>query len=393
MPAPTDQAKNSKQAIASGQDTGQCSEVAARLVAFYLPQFHPIPENDAWWGKGFTEWTNVTRAKPLFSGHFQPRQPGQLGFYDLSNAETRAAQAEMARSHGIEGFCYWHYWFEGSRLLERPFDEVLTSGEPNFPFCLAWANHDWSRAWMGDTKDVLVKQSYSSQDDQRHARWLVRAFSDRRYLRIGDRPIFVIYQPHSLPNPQVTTGTFRNECVRQGLPEPYLVGINNAGSAADARTLGFDETLIHQPYLWALPGAGDGGSRARRFLRCLRHRLPRNLRHRTFSPCLKVYDYSEALRLMAEREVNYPHIPCLFVGWDNTARRGRDAIIVLNATPEKFEAALRDVVKLVSHKPFEQRLVFLNAWNEWAEGMYLEPDQRWGASFLEAVRRVNVCCT
>src|ERR671925_1451295 len=163
---------------------------AARLIAFYLPQFHPVPENDEWWGSGFTEWANVARARPAFRGHYQPHLPGELGFYDLRLPEVRAAQAELAASHGIEGFCWWHYWFEGRRLLGRPFDDVLASGEPSFPFCLAWANESWSRRWLGEERDILQEQTYSPRDDAQHARWLTRAFADQRYVRVEGRPLY-----------------------------------------------------------------------------------------------------------------------------------------------------------------------------------------------------------
>src|SRR5262245_48407283 len=198
----------------------------ALLIAFYLPQYHPIPENDAWWGKGFTEWTNVSKARPLFRGHDQPRRPTDLGYYDLRVPETRFAQAELARAYGLEGFCYWHYWFEGRRLLERPFNEVLASGEPDFPFCLAWANETWSRRWLGEERDILMKQGYSTEDDRNHGRWLTRAFADPRYIRIGGRPVFLIYRPFDLPEPRATTDAFRGACVKEGLPEPHLIGVD-----------------------------------------------------------------------------------------------------------------------------------------------------------------------
>ena len=166
------------------------TDESVRAIAFYLPQFHPIPENDAWWGKGFTEWTNVAKARPLFRGHYQPHLPADLGFYDLRLPETREAQAELAREHGISGFCYYHYWFHGRRLLERPFQEVLESGRPKFPFCLCWANEPWSRRWLGEEQDILIAQTYSREDDEAHSEYLSSVFSDERYITVGNRPVF-----------------------------------------------------------------------------------------------------------------------------------------------------------------------------------------------------------
>jgi hypothetical protein len=190
-----------------------------RLIAFYLPQFHPIPENDDWWGKGFTEWRNVVQAKPLFPGHYQPHLPADLGFYDLRVPETRQAQADLAREYGIHGFCYYHYWFKGRRLLERPFNEVLTSGQPDFPFCLCWANESWTRAWDGQSGVILMKQEYSEEDDYQHIRWLSNVFRDKRYIRYEGKPLFLVYRVRDLPNPLQTTEIWRNEARRAGIGE------------------------------------------------------------------------------------------------------------------------------------------------------------------------------
>lgn len=336
------------------------SAARARLVAFYLPQFHPIPENDAWWGRGFTEWTNVSKSVPLFPGHGQPHIPADLGYYDLRVPETRLAQAELARDHGIGAFCYWHYWFEGRRLLERPFHEVLESGAPDFPFCLAWANETWSRRWLGEEKEILLRQTYSEADEERHARWLVGAFRDRRYLRVGDRPVFLVYRPLDLPEPRRFTDVVRRACRLAGLADPMLLGISSHRQA-DFRPSGFDGNVEFEPQLGVIPDPlGDG---------------------------LKVADYTASREKMAHARGSAVAHPCIMVSWDNTPRRGANGIVFTDATPAAFEAGLRAMIDSVQHQPAEERLVFINAWNEWAEGNHLEPCLRHGRGYLEAVRR------
>jgi lipopolysaccharide biosynthesis protein len=351
-----------------------------RIVAFYLPQFHPIPENDAWWGKGFTEWINVTRARPAFHGHHQPQLPANLGFYDLRLPEIRQAQADLAQEHGLYGFCYYHYWFKGKRLLDRPFTEVLRSGAPHLPFCLCWANESWSRRWLGDEKAILMKQEYSFQDDIDHARALLPAFADPRHMHINGRPVFLIYRPKDLPEPRRTTDVFREEAVRVGLAEPYMIGVNAHCFHDDCRPLGFDHTLDFRPQLGALPDAFLERPSARVFAR--------NVKKGILSGRLKVYGYEEAVRLMSSRKRHHPMIPCLFVGWDNTPRRGRQAIIVTHSTPQAFEKHLRDAIPECAALDGSNQLLFVNAWNEWAEGNYLEPNQKFGLGYLEAVKRV-----
>lgn len=359
----------------------RCLNRRARLIAFYLPQFHPIPENDAWWGKGFTEWTNVTRAKPIFRGHRQPLLPADLGFYDLRVPEVREAQAELARAHGIEAFCYWHYWFHGKRILERPFAEVLRSGKPDFPFCLSWANESWSRSWLGDNRQVILDQRYSADDDVAHARWLAEAFADPRYLRVRGRPLFLIYRPKNLPEPRRTTDTIRAEITRLGLPEPFLAGCDAHSFGVDMREYGFDLTQHHEPQLGVLPGALSDS-----FREGLGHIIRGD---RTFRRA-KVYRYADARAWMDAIRPRFPHFPGYFVGWDNTARRGSKAIVIEGCEPTIVAEGLRSLLASLTGIPFDERLVFVNAWNEWAEGNYLEPDQKNGCKFLEAFRDV-VC--
>jgi hypothetical protein len=336
-----------------------------RLMAFFLPQFHPIPENDAWWGPGFTEWRNVVSAPPLFDNHYQPHLPAQLGFYDLRVPEAREAQAELAHQYGIEGFCYWHYWFEGRRLLERPFDEVLASGKPDFPFCLAWANETWSRRWLGEERDVLLLQTYSSRDDVEHARWLACAFADERYIRVRDRPLFIIYRPEKLPSPPRFIAALRSECLRRGIERPFVLGTNSHRNA-DARSLGLDGTVDWEPRLGAVVGHAAA----------------------VYEDGLKVIDYVEARRLMHAIDNPYPTLPCILVGWDNTPRRGSSGVVLTDSTPERVGEALTQAVDRVAGLKPEERIVFLNAWNEWAEGNHLEPDHRYGLLHLETIRRI-----
>ncbi|MGH9586930.1 MAG: glycoside hydrolase family 99-like domain-containing protein, partial [Acidobacteriaceae bacterium] len=222
-----------------------------RAIAFYLPQYHPIPENDAWWGKGFTEWTRVVEATRLFHSHCQPQLPEQLGFYDLRVPEVREAQAELARQHGIHGFCYYHYWFNGKRLLERPFTEVLASKRPEFPFCLCWANENWTRRWDGQSQDVLMAQHYSPEGDRAMIRELLPAFRDPRYIRVRGRPLFLVYRAGGLPDPRATAAIWREEAAAAGLPGLYLCraeSLDEAVSPQDPTQIGFDAACEFPPH-------------------------------------------------------------------------------------------------------------------------------------------------
>jgi lipopolysaccharide biosynthesis protein len=216
----------------------------ARAIALYLPQFHPIPENDEWWGKGFTEWTNTAKARPRFPGHYQPHVPADLGFYDLRVPETRAQQAEMARAHGVEGFCYYHYWFAGKRILQRPFDEVVASGEPDFPFCLCWANETWSGVWHGDPRRTLIAQTYPGEEDHRaHFATLLPAFRDPRYIRVAGKPVFLIYKPLDLPDAAATLALWTRMAEEAGLPGLHFVGCTDDVTDIPP-ALGFDASAV-----------------------------------------------------------------------------------------------------------------------------------------------------
>jgi hypothetical protein len=340
-------------------------------VAFYLPQYHPIPENDSWWGRGFTEWTNVAKATPLFRGHYQPHLPTELGYYDLRVPETRAAQAELARSHGVDAFCYYHYWFAGRRLLERPFNEVLESGEPDFPFCLCWANQTWSGVWHGDPSRILIEQTYPGADDEvAHGRHLMRAFADPRYLRVGGKPIFLIYEPSQLPEPKRLTDCWREMAHAAGFEGLYLVAWQHLHKRPwPAEQHGFDATtasaLPRTWFTWKQPVA--------RVSRYVGRRLGRPV----------VYEYGRVLFDVLGTEFTTAastRHPCLLPNWDNTPRSGRHGLVLHQSTPELFRAQVK---RALAAAP---TMLFIKSWNEWAEGNYLEPERRFGRGYLEVLR-------
>jgi lipopolysaccharide biosynthesis protein len=346
----------------------------ARAVAFYLPQYFPIPENDEWWGPGFTEWTNTARARRLYPGHRQPTLPSELGFYDLRVPETRQAQSDLAREHGVEAFAYWHYWFgNGDRILERPFHEVLESGAPEISFCLAWANQTWTGIWHGATDRVLKQQTYPGiEDEKAHFSYVLQAFRDERYLRVGDRPVFYVFRPEELPDAAGFVERWQEMARRAGLPGLYLVaelsdllgaGVHYGTAEAD----GFDAAVYMR-----LPARVTAASRLR--MRVLRKSLG--------GP--EVWPYAETF---PEPSVWGPGVqPCVYPNWDNTPRAGRGGLVLRGATPEKFRRQVESAVEMVADRPAQERLLWVKSWNEWAEGNHLEPDLRDGRGWLEALR-------
>jgi hypothetical protein len=351
--------------LQSSSDGGGTEVSHPKVLAFYLPQFHPIPENDEWWEAGFTEWTNVARATPLFPGHYQPHLPAELGYYDLRVPEVRQQQADLARQFGISGFVYYHYWFHGRRLLERPFDEVLRSGHPDFPFALCWANEEWTRNWDALSGNVLVEQRFSQPDDLVHIRWLIQAFADDRYIKIDGRPLMLIYRSDLLPDPKRTTDLWRTESQAAGYPDIYLAMVESRRNNDDPRPMGFDASV---------------GFRSDAF-----ERLTAPLdAYRDNS----ILDYEATVDAALHRPTTpWKRFPGVMVGWDNTARRQRGAVIFHGGTPGAYERWLRGTIESVSDVRDEENLIFVTAWNEWAEGNHLEPDRRYGRSYLEATRR------
>lgn len=373
----------------------------ARVIAYYLPQFHPTPENDEIWGKGYTEWTNVAKARPQFRGHYQPQLPADLGFYDLRLEQSRIDQAKLAEEYGVEGFCYWHYWFgNGRRILDLPFREVLESGKPDFPFCLGWANHSWStKTWQktnGITKDVeFIHQDYPGDDDYReHFYTVLKAFKDDRYIRVDGKPLFMVYDPTSIPDNKHFIELWNKLAVENGLPGIHFVGrLSSVGSfkGQSEKQMLASTAARYNEYL-------DYGYNAitpeniRRA--CIKtggyfHKLVRTFMARTIGNfTVEKYDYAKIINnLYTEEDKREDVYPQLVPRWDKTPRKGRDAEIFYNSTPENFEKSLDIALDYVKNKPLEHRIMFLFAWNEWGEGAYLEPDIKYGRGHLEALKK------
>jgi glycosyltransferase involved in cell wall biosynthesis len=349
-------------------------EKSVRVIAFYLPQFHPIAENDAWWGKGFTEWTNVRPAKPLFEGHYQPHVPDDyLGYYDLSDTSIMHKQIELAKQYGIEGFCFYTYWFTGHRLLETPVDNYLSDASLDHPFCICWANENWSRRWDGLDQDLLMVQRYSDEDDLAFISHMSKYLRDPRYIRVEGKPLLIIYRPNLFPSMKETAWRWRDWCRNNGLGEIYLAYVQSF-EKHDPADYGLDVAIEFPPNNSTPPDITE-------------NTVPL---FTEFSG--KVYDW----RVFLQRSENFdpPTYP-LFRGvcpsWDNTARKKERGIIFANSSPNLFQRWLVSAFEDTRHRvaEFDKSLVFINAWNEWAEGAHLEPDQRYGYAWLDAVREAH----
>lgn len=376
----------------------------ARIIANYLPQFHPIPENDKYWGPGFTEWINVVKARPFFKGHYQPKIPADLGFYDLRLPEIREQQAQLAREAGVEGFCYWHYWFgNGKELLQRPFNEVLASGKPDFPFCLCWANHDWStRSWKnGKDKNITIqKQLYLGEDDYTlHFYNELPAFKDHRYITIDGKPLFVIYDPYHFPDVSNFIKVWRKLADKEGLKGIYFVGMcNNTTTIKRDKegkitrvipNLTSSKEVYEDILLLGFDGINSWGkSRGEMIANGKYKRILRMYLNQKF-PFLPVvrYDYPNVAKHFFAPEDNWENVfPTIMPQWDRTARVGKHEGVYDHATPKEFQKHIEDAIKVIEHKQDEHKILFLRSWNEWGEGNYVEPDERYGHGWLEAIR-------
>jgi len=336
-------------------------------IAFYLPQFHPIPENDQWWGRGFTEWRNVSKATPNFQGHYQPKLPGELGFYDLRSIDIQKRQVQLAKKYGIYGFCFYYYWFNGKRLLERPVNQFIKTGI-DFPFCICWANENWTRCWDGKESDILIEQRYDNEWDNQFINDLIPMFHDNRYIRVDGKPLLIIYRVNLLPDPKKTADMWRFKCREKGIGEIFLAVTQSFG-ITDPRPYGFDGAVE-----FPMHHLGDSEIDQKAL----------QITNPEFNG--KVFDYRIAAQLMMQRpKPNYPLFKTVVPSWDNTARKQNEGHIFINSSPEAYRNWLENIIK-GTRRNFDEnnRFVFINAWNEWAEGNYLEPDRQYGYAYLDA---------
>jgi lipopolysaccharide biosynthesis protein len=370
---------------------------SVKLIAQYFPQLHAIPENDCWWGPGFTDWVNVRRARPLYRGHAQPRVPLGGDYYDQSREEVIRAQVALAERAGIYGFCHYHYWFDGRQLLETPTRLYLQAKDLQLKFCLAWANETWSRRWDGLDHQVLMQQTHPP-DERRwelHFQYLLQAFTDERAIRIDGKPIFLIYRPYRILELPRLFEYWRTRALKVGLPGLYLVAMNQYGHPDPSVLKHFDAEMLFQPFVSLHERRVRKRSRLRMLLGPVKRRLPLAVTQRIdyllgvlHGPIYEDYDRAWEAILARSLDGPRPIFPGAFVDWDNTARYGRRATVFRGASPERFEFWLRRLVGAVSQHREEERLIFINAWNEWAEGAYLEPDVQYGHGYLDAIRRV-----
>lgn len=372
----------------------------ARIIAFYLPQYHPIPENNEWWGPGFTEWVNVVKAKPLFRGHYQPRIPADLGFYDLRLPEIRQQQADFALEAGVEGFCYYHYWFgKGKQLLERPFNEVLASGKPELPFCLCWANHDWTnKTWQKGfslkADSIIMKMNYDFEDHIKHFFALLPAFKDKRYIKVDGKPLFAIYAPHNIPDVNDFIELWQKLAKENGIEGIHFVGYtsNATGRSVKGNKLSLwatDEAAEH--YNAVLDKGFDavistGMFRGQALCKGKARMLAYYLAKHTFLPAHNRTDYEKVMNNYYVEEDAWENVyPTLMPQFDRTPRAGTRTNPLINSTPEKFQKSIENVLEIIKDKQPQHRILFLKSWNEWGEGNYVEPDQKFGHGYLNAI--------
>ena len=371
----------------------------ARVIAYYLPQFHPTKINDKYWGKGFTEWTNVTKAKPQYRGHYQPQIPADLGFYDLRLPEIRQAQADMARENGVEGFMYWNYWFgNGKKILEMPIEELMRTAKPDFPFCVGWANHDWSnKTWQKTkrfTKDtVFLKQEYlGKQDSTDYFYYLLPMFRDHRYIKVDEKPLFYVFDPDSCPDMKEFIQLWQHLAEKNGIPGIHFVArADSIGKADEIYKKNFMNEVKARYDRYIDMGFDAVSSmnfrRAEILATGFFKKIIRNIRRKIFGYALNSHDYMKLTEhyYTDEDKLDYVY-PQITPRKDKTPRAGKNALVYTGSTPEKFRIAIKMALEKIKDKDDEHKILFLNSWNEWGEGSYMEPDIVWGHQYLDVLR-------
>jgi len=359
-------------------------------LAFYLPQYHPVPENDEWWGKGFTEWTNVAKAKPLFEGHDQPIYPADLGYYDLRLPEVREQQAQMAKDYGVHGFIYYHYWFGNSKqLLERVAKDVLETGKPDFPFCFCWANETWSGIWHGLSEKILAEQVYPDEKDLiAHFEYLLPFFKDDRYIKVDNKPVFIIYDPNHLKEGDpYYISKFRELAKENGFEDLYIMASNKLrDDLLDYKSLGYDGKISNAfqkawgPYIEAKEYISHYKYYKNRIKGLIGIKRKKQQQVRMQNAELVVND-------LKFEEQNIPTFPCILPNWDNTPRSGYRGIILDNNSPALFEKQIEKALEYLEDKKYPEPFLIIKSWNEWAEGNILEPDRKNGFAYLETLKK------
>ena len=350
-----------------------------KIFSYYLPQYHPIEENNNWWGDGFTEWTNVSLSRPLFEDHYQPQIPGKLGFYDLRLHETVKDQAKLASDHGVTAFCYWHYWLGNNKiLLNKHAENLIKHKDPDFPFFFAWANHSWKGVFFGAQKKALIEQTYGDKNEIKlHFEYLLQFFLDSRYYKIEGKPVMQIYDPKGIPDCENHLQYLSSLAKNNGFSGLYFIGENVEHENKDKYGLDAVTYSRHR----AIEYKGVNNSLIRKF-RKLKNILQKDL---------KVYDYKEASKYFLKRfPMPDEEYPSIVPNWDTTPRLKDKATILHNSTPELFQESCDEIFKAIKNKPKNHQIVFLKSWNEWAEGNYIEPDRKWGTKYLEALRNAII---
>ena len=372
----------------------------ARAIALYLPQYHPTEINDKYWGKGFTEWRNVAKAKPLYRGHYQPRIPADLGFYDLRLQEIQVAQAEMARAYGVEGFCYWHYWFSnGQMILEKPLEQVLKSGKPDYPFCVGWANHTWSNKTWEKTKTlqtttIFLKQEYLGKADYiEHFNYLLPFFKDERYIKVDDKPLFMVFNPYEIPDNEVLIDTWQNLAIENGLPGIHFVARSETASGkasrADIKSGQEQKERYEQCLNWGYDAIFAVPVQRIKIMDTHPIRLfaEKVLNKCHLHPLLETHDYKDIIPYLFDNFDYEDNIyPMVIPHWDNTPRQGVRGYVYTNESPELFGKTVRMALEYLDNKPDSRKILFIHSWNEWGEGAYMEPDLKFGLRYLEQLK-------